>query len=852
MGLTSTALSRLNGLIKGGLSPRLAYALADRVTDADMTTLYAGGGGGGGGTAGVTSINGKNGVIAQLAEADIAGLVADLAARATLVGGVIPTAQLPAVSLVKPTPVATQAAMLALTAAQVQPGDVAVVANDPGRGTYMLNAADPSVLGNWLLLTSPTDAVTSVNGHTGPVVLGAADVSADASGAAATAQANAIAASMQRAANGSDIANTAAFRTALGLGSAATSAATDFDAAGAAGNAQTAALAASAPKFLANTYGVAMTGTGKLDPVSGIYAPPGAKLSNWRAKLAKAIAGTGYAEIILIGPSTTMGAPTGVSVSPAKRLVGLLASLGLPVTDGYAMTMSSTAGIPSATNDSRWSYPDGGWAIFGSAVPFTAAVSSTGGAGKRAIYTSTEKGTIVDLFVMGASGAYTYSIDGAAPVTVPAQANANYATPLVVSGLPYGTHTVVVTPTTASLVYISKARVRPASGILVNNSGFSGTAAEDWDQTDSTQSSYPATTFSLSKLSGLGLTGPGIVVIDCGMLINSFFNNTGHTPNYTPAMAVATMNRIVSQMKAGGVNDIVLINPAAPSTTVQFGTYAVVPDATFEPYRQAMYSVADTNGVLLLDDVERVGLWAQANTNGLKADAIHDNATGYAEKAEALAELIVPGRPVTPQFLSIAPAQRGVWAPNTNYGLGDIAISPTGDIITPIVPFVSAAAYSAANWNILVPAQNYGRELCGAESNADFNILGTSGWQDVPGMTGTIPAGIPFTCEINALCAALQGTAADGQITGIQLRVTDAATATTVYGFAWRQFAFAAASGETFWDSVSGLRRGAALGAATPVKMQAQIGAVTGQGNIGLFPASGGGGEPTTFVVRGR
>jgi hypothetical protein len=69
------------------------------------------------------------------------------------VTGKIPLSQIPPFSLTTSVPVANQAAMLALTAAQVQPGDLAL--RSDGAGTFMLMNANPSLLANWNLLPSP-------------------------------------------------------------------------------------------------------------------------------------------------------------------------------------------------------------------------------------------------------------------------------------------------------------------------------------------------------------------------------------------------------------------------------------------------------------------------------------------------------------------------------------------------------------------------------------------------------------------------------------------------------------------------------------------------------------------------
>lgn len=73
-------------------------------------------------------------------------------------------AQLPALALVDTYVVASQAAMLALTAEQ---GDVAI-RTDLNK-TFILSNNTPTVLANWKEMLSPTDLVSSVNGRVGAV-----------------------------------------------------------------------------------------------------------------------------------------------------------------------------------------------------------------------------------------------------------------------------------------------------------------------------------------------------------------------------------------------------------------------------------------------------------------------------------------------------------------------------------------------------------------------------------------------------------------------------------------------------------------------------------------------------------
>ncbi|MDB6064947.1 MAG: hypothetical protein JWR26_1155 [Pedosphaera sp.] len=83
----------------------------------------------------------------------------------------IPASFLPSITVHNTFVVASQAAMLALSAHQ---GDVAI-RTDLNQSFILLNNT-PSVLGNWTQLLTPTSAVTSVNGSTGTVTLTTANI----------------------------------------------------------------------------------------------------------------------------------------------------------------------------------------------------------------------------------------------------------------------------------------------------------------------------------------------------------------------------------------------------------------------------------------------------------------------------------------------------------------------------------------------------------------------------------------------------------------------------------------------------------------------------------------------------
>lgn len=103
----------------------------------------------------------------QLAQVSFTGSYTDMI-------GTVPTSALPALAITDVFTVNSQAEMLGLTA---QRGDIAIRVDQ--ELAYILAADDPTVLANWRQLPVPAGGVISVNGQTGVVVLGKADIGLD-------------------------------------------------------------------------------------------------------------------------------------------------------------------------------------------------------------------------------------------------------------------------------------------------------------------------------------------------------------------------------------------------------------------------------------------------------------------------------------------------------------------------------------------------------------------------------------------------------------------------------------------------------------------------------------------------
>jgi lysophospholipase L1-like esterase len=341
------------------------------------------------------------------------------------------------------------------------------------------------------------------------------------------------------------------------------------------------------------------------DRSTNVYNLQATQMRRYHAARSKAVKGTGLCRIAVMGESIEAGIPSsfGANAWPiaARDVMG---NLGIPLAGtGWVPVYNNT----SSGVDPRWSLGTG-WSTAAALANPTAFASTSG---KIITFTANEPGTIVTVAYMQVSGTFTVSIDGAAAVTVtPTGASAwGY---YQVTGLAYATHTAVIATVTGTQFYIAAAECRNASGLVVDNWGYGGTMASDWDVTN---------WFDYRQL--VISTAPSLVIYGWGgnEAINSQLLATQATALANHATAFASFDqvlRIPTPGDGGGFSAAVTL-----------------------PYRTAIYNLAIANSFPLIDFFDRFGSYTIQNGLGMYANTLHPNDAGYQDMGVAAAALLM-------------------------------------------------------------------------------------------------------------------------------------------------------------------------------------------------------------------
>jgi hypothetical protein len=395
------------------------------------------------------------------------------------------------------------------------------------------------------------------------------------------------------------------------------------DPATAAGAALTAAVAAN-PSIVGKAKNevptdVAPRTGGNFGASRSAYIPSGWVPRRLRAKLAAVQAGVAGArcKIALQGHSEIAGLGSSVgATSPGVLLRKMLAARGYPVGTGW-VPMYCNIGS-GATKDLRWSYTfgAGGWDYSGGAAGSSnmhfhlrSLVS-----GKTAVFTSDTPGSVVEIVTFGNSASFTYSVDGASPVTVTPNGSSAIQV-ITVTGLTNDTHTVVITTTGTTATYILAVAVRPTIAVDISAFGLSGSRASDH---------LPGQLF-YNPYAVVDTYAPDCVVVqlDANEALNGVSVSTFAT----------NLAAIVNGHIAAG-RDVIIVNSIGPNA---------VSSGTWTTFRAAIYNLADTAGVPVIDLTHRLGGYSVANANGLMYDVTHPNGAGYADSVQAFLALLLDG-----------------------------------------------------------------------------------------------------------------------------------------------------------------------------------------------------------------
>ncbi|MDB5177238.1 MAG: fibronectin, type [Candidatus Saccharibacteria bacterium] len=309
--------------------------------------------------------------------------------------------------------------------------------------------------------------------------------------------------------------------------------------------------------------------------------------------LAKAMAGTGYSDHLIIGDSMSSpytGATFDFPNGWHRKLKTHLLAAGYPNGGtGLVPTCDANNGV-----DPRYNF-GGTWS---KNITYIQSQAN----GSTCTFTSDVAGTAVDVFYADNSAAFTVSIDGGGAVAVTPTGSATITT-YTVTGLSNAAHTVTITANVIN-VYITAVQVRATSGLRIHNFAKFGQSAAGL---------YADNSFvSVRSTMVAQVSDPDVI----HLMLGANDLNNGNTGSST----ITALQNIRNLYPNADI--ILYAQPQMPG----------IVEATWASFVTQLYGLADTMGCPLVDIYRRWGNNASNVANGLVgADGYHPNATAEAD-----------------------------------------------------------------------------------------------------------------------------------------------------------------------------------------------------------------------------
>lgn len=347
------------------------------------------------------------------------------------------------------------------------------------------------------------------------------------------------------------------------------------------------------------------------DPALSLYNPESKWMRKIQNEVAKAMTGTGRVQGILMGHSYLAGSnavpgTTDVGTMLRKHLRGRLGDRVVPT--------PISAFRNGEIRDSHYSGVSAGWGLSNGAARTPFGTSTV--ANDELTFTSTEPGTIVDIYTFENSPAFTYQINGGAVTNVPT-GNGQAAVRVVsIAGLSDQNHVVKIVAPTAGAYFVGIGVRTAAPGLEVFNFGYGGSFSADW-------TSITATAFR--GLSTQVASARTFVVLE----IDTNDTRSG----ITTAAWKANMETIIASHIGLGHGVLLVM-----SVDAQFDASA---SAKWKDYYAAGYGLADKYDIPLFDQTHALSGWTSVVTDGLQGDTLHLNPTGQSRVASKLADILM-------------------------------------------------------------------------------------------------------------------------------------------------------------------------------------------------------------------